>query len=356
MTDDKRQTHLVLTGRGGGGSGTQVQADWNQTDTEQPDYIKNKPTILTQWFGTQAEYDAIVTKDPNVIYNIEGSDNVQADWNQSDSSAEDYIKNKPSMSTETLTFTLQGGTTVTLNVYVASTETMVKYFYVEDISGSANTLSIVKENSDGGDAPTVEIFYSTDGNNWESMGSTDTTAITATIPANGKLYLKSTNNGLTDGNDTAFTMISASGSHNIGGNIMSLIAGDNFENAQPDLQSYFKRLFKNDTALVDASALVLPTTATTACYAETFSGCTSLTTTPVLQVAALSGYCYYRMFEYCTNLNSVTTYAQDISAENCINNWLDGVSSTGDFYNLGGATFASGVSGIPEGWTEHNSL
>lgn len=147
MTDDKRQTHLVLTGRGGGGSGEQVQADWNQTDTEQPDYIKNKPTIpaapvqsdwnesdtdslayiankptiLTQWFGTQAEYDAIVTKDPNVIYNIEGSDNVQADWNQSDSSAEDYIKNKPSMSTETLTFTLQGGTTQTITVYTQPT-------------------------------------------------------------------------------------------------------------------------------------------------------------------------------------------------------------------------------------------
>lgn len=165
MTDNNKKIHYILTGRGGGGSGTQVQADWNQTDTEQPDYIKNKPelatvattgdyddlsnkptipaapvqsdwneadtgslayiankpAILTQWFGTQQEYDAILVKDPNVIYNIEGSDNVQADWNQSDSSAEDYIKNKPSMSTETLTFTLQGGTTQTIVVYTQPT-------------------------------------------------------------------------------------------------------------------------------------------------------------------------------------------------------------------------------------------
>ena len=61
--------------------------------------LTNKPTIPTQWFGTQAEYDAILVKDPNTIYNIEGSDNVQADWNQSDSSADDYIKNKPTIPT-----------------------------------------------------------------------------------------------------------------------------------------------------------------------------------------------------------------------------------------------------------------
>lgn len=29
-----------------GGGGEQVQADWDQTDTEAPDYIKNKPTVL----------------------------------------------------------------------------------------------------------------------------------------------------------------------------------------------------------------------------------------------------------------------------------------------------------------------
>lgn len=29
---------------------------------------------------------------------------------------------------------------------------------------------------------------------------------------------------------------------------------------------------------------------------------------------------------------------------------------TGDFYNLGGATYTSGDSGIPTGWTEHTLL
>ena len=51
----------------------QVQVDWNQNDSEAVDYIKNKPTITP----TEPQ--------------------VQADWNQNDSEAVDYIKNKPSI-------------------------------------------------------------------------------------------------------------------------------------------------------------------------------------------------------------------------------------------------------------------
>ena len=49
----------------------QKQADWAQTDSTQVDYIKNKPTVgHVEWWGTQAEYDAVSSKDPNTIYNI----------------------------------------------------------------------------------------------------------------------------------------------------------------------------------------------------------------------------------------------------------------------------------------------
>lgn len=44
------------------------QSDWNQTDTTAGDYIKNKPTISAQ---------------------------IQTDWNQNDSTATDFIKNRP---------------------------------------------------------------------------------------------------------------------------------------------------------------------------------------------------------------------------------------------------------------------
>lgn len=54
--------------QGGGGA---VQSDWNQSDDTADDYIKNKPTI------------------PDA--------QIQSDWNQSDSTAKDFIKNKPTI-------------------------------------------------------------------------------------------------------------------------------------------------------------------------------------------------------------------------------------------------------------------
>lgn len=61
--------------------GAQVQSDWNQADTEAPDYIKNKPEIPTP------------------------VPQVQSDWNQNDNTAADYIKNRICYEeTETVTF------------------------------------------------------------------------------------------------------------------------------------------------------------------------------------------------------------------------------------------------------------
>lgn len=153
LNDTNKKRTVIVLGKGGGGQAESVEWDdiLNKpnfaTVATSGDYddLNDKPTILTQWFGTQAEYDAIATKDPNVIYNIEGSDNVQSDWNQTDTTADDYIKNKPTipaaqvnadwnansgvsqilnkpaMTTETLTFTLQGGTTQTVTVWTQPT-------------------------------------------------------------------------------------------------------------------------------------------------------------------------------------------------------------------------------------------
>lgn len=59
------------------GAEVNVQADWDQTDADADDYIKNKPTIP--------------------------SGQIQSDWTQSNTSSVDYIKNKPTnlMTTDT---------------------------------------------------------------------------------------------------------------------------------------------------------------------------------------------------------------------------------------------------------------
>ena len=44
MAENKR---LLILGKSGG-TGTQVQSDWAETDTESVSYIKNKPEMTTQ--------------------------------------------------------------------------------------------------------------------------------------------------------------------------------------------------------------------------------------------------------------------------------------------------------------------
>ena len=80
-----------------GGSGSQVQSDWSQVDNSQVDFIKNKPTVYNHWFGTQAQYDLLPTKDINTIYHIEGAAPMQSDWNEADPTSMAYINNKPSI-------------------------------------------------------------------------------------------------------------------------------------------------------------------------------------------------------------------------------------------------------------------
>lgn len=117
----------------------------------------------------------------------------------------------------------------------------------------------------------------------------------------------------------------------------------------------YRFMFQGCTGLTTAPALPATTLAHN-CYQSMFNDCKGLTTTPALPATTLADNCYNRMFSGCTSLNNVTSYANDISATSCISNWLFNVAATGDFYNLGSAVYPSGVSGIPSGWTEHNSL
>ena len=115
--------------------------------------------------------------------------------------------------------------------------------------------------------------------------------------------------------------------------------------------SCYSNMFYGCTSLTTAPELPA-TTLANYCYSNMFIRCSSLTTAPALPATTLAIYCYSSMFNGCTKLNSITVYAQDISATDCTTNWLLGVASTGTFNNMGFAPFSKGASGIPSGWTE----
>ena len=114
----------------------------------------------------------------------------------------------------------------------------------------------------------------------------------------------------------------------------------------------YKNLFENCYSLTSASELPA-TTMVEGCYQGMFNSCTHLTTAPTLPAKKLAKYSYRYMFSSCLKLNSVTSYANDISATECTHWWLDSVASTGTLHNLGTATYEKdSLDGIPVGWTE----
>jgi hypothetical protein len=479
MLDIKEKRHITVVGRGGASnidwedienkpdfatvatSGSyndltdkpeipgQVNADWDATSgvsqiLNKPNLatvatsgsyndLTDKPTILTQWFGTQAEYDAIETKDPNTIYNIEGGGQVQANWTENDSSDPSYIQNKPTLATvatsgsysdlsntpslatvatsgsyndltdkpdlthyvedtdlasvatsgsyndlsdkpdlthyvedtdlasvatsgsyndlsnkpeiptvpsmaiETLTFTIQGGTTKTIDFY-----TVPDYFYVENRTNSNGTFTIKKS---AAGAPSIQVYSSTDRINWTNMGTTSTSAMTINLPANGKTYLKATANNWSNGTSN-YNYFGTSYNYNVGGNIMSLLYGDSFVNKTtfPTNNGYvFSRLFLNNEKIISAENLILPaTTVTEYCYSQMFDGCTSLTTAPaILPATTLANNCYSNMFRYCRALTTAPVLPATTLASYCYSGMFSSCSALTTAPALPATTLAS---------------
>lgn len=162
----------------------------------------------------------------------------------------------------------------------------------------------------------VSISYSSDGGTtWTSIAPGDSE--TFTLEEGGKLMLKGINNTLwvDDGNyeGCGLTFTCNYGSFTAYGNIMSLLAGDNFTNAtlNTSYTDQFHSLFIDFTGLTHAKDIVLPANGESVDYAfsEMFSGCTNLEDVPVICTApsraALGQGTYAYMFDGCENLGYV---------------------------------------------------
>lgn len=187
------------------------------------------------------------------------------------------------------------------------------------------------------------IDYSTDGgDNWD----TTTGATTLNLSSGDTVQIKrqsSIAKSIFTGN-TAITF-------NVYGNIMSLLYGDNFVGeTSVSYNECFYSLFYN-SSVVDAGNLVLPTGLYSSCFSMMFKGCSNLTTAPEILATTLAGSSCANMFSDCSNLNYIKCMATDISATNCLYNWVKRVSSSGTFVKDANTTWPSGNSGIPNNWT-----
>ena len=168
----------------------------------------------------------------------------------------------------------------------------------------------------------------------------------------------------------------------LSGNIMSLIDGVGDALEIPN-DSCFSRLFRNSAIKTVSSDFLPATTLKSDCYRDLFSGCQNLTqapdlpattmedgcyngmfyncalltTAPELPAKVLVGGCYGYMFTYCNSLNYVKclavegTFNGDGTVPSALDNWLQGVASTGTIEKISGVSYEAGGNGIPEGWT-----
>lgn len=286
------------------------------------------------------------------------------------------------------------------------------YLYIENVDESDCELSSTTYTSKTlppSDKYTNKVEFSTDKKTWTTWNFD--TANTLTIPIGGKVYLRN-NSGVFNyyGTDGYYyiTSIKTTMKCNVGGNLNTLLNYNEEILDISDKRSCFRWLFKGGK-IVDASKLVMPaTTLSEYCYAEFFSGnssliappelpavnlapncyyrffyeCSSLTTSPSLPATTLADSCYENMYERCyilttspilpattlvpncyrwmfsgcRKLSSVTIYANTIAdnaADNALYNWLNNVSSSGTIYNYGVLPIPIKTpSGVPNGWKE----
>lgn len=243
--------------------------------------------------------------------------------------------------------------------------------------------------------------FATDITKLDNLSESDL-AWTPVVEAGQKILWKATYTFVEEPEVPGIGLFYSSGDYNISGNILSMVAGDNFTTVDiDDLNTTYllygtfglvnyqvlhkdatQGTFNTIPGPVDCSNLVLlpkhdgfeyymtfqccgkmttaPKLAVTELvggdYMYMFAGCESLTTAPVLPATILASSCYHGMFSGCKNLNNVTMLATDISAERCLSQMLPEVSATGTFNKAPGveiptATEDNNYTGIPAGWT-----
>ena len=245
-------------------------------------------------------------------------------------------------------------------IHIPSGDTLDKYAALIDPITSGETIEYL-DNPQG----YLSFKFVTDGTvKWQNVkgdieyskngGSTWTAFNGATVSATtgDEIWFKgSLTGGCGANNETSSSKFYTSGYFFASGNIQSLCG---FYNT---LQVYnFSYLFSKCSFLnIDENNKLLLPAATLAnrCYYYMFQGCASLTTAPELPATTLATYCYSFMFQECTSLNYIKAMFTTTPNTYCMDNWVDGVASSGTFVKNSAATWTSecGVSTYPCNWT-----
>lgn len=304
-------------------------------------------------------------------------------------------------SARTATITVTDGTNVsTISVSQEAYEDYAHQYFTMEVLSAGNINWRAGSNS----ATKRTIQYSKNGGSWVSITSS-TGGTSFSVAVGDKVRFKGTNTTYSTQSASTYsnTFYGTTAKVKLYGNIMSLVAGDNFQTAETFSSTYVFRSILSVSSVMDAENLILPATALTegcylglladtnitiapklpatnlakSCYWNIFLRCsnlvtpselpattmkescyramyygTSITTAPDLPAPTLATNCYYQMFEQCSKLNYIKCLATNISATTPLTNWVRGVPSSGTFVKDASMTsWPRGNNGIPNNWT-----
>ena len=171
------------------------------------------------------------------------------------------------------------------------------------------------------------LEYSTDTSTWTTWNGT--TTLSSVIRGNNNiLYLRGTENTVITGNNDGYRWILTGSNIACIGNIEYLLDYATVESGEhPTMAAYcYYYMFQGCTNLTQAP--VLPaTTLANHCYRSMFYGCTSLTKAPALPATTLADYCYQYMFKNCTSLTKAPALPALTLKNHCYGSMFNGCTS-----------------------------
>ena len=172
------------------------------------------------------------------------------------------------------------------------------------------------------------LEYSTDTSSW-SIWDGVAPLSSATSENNNVLHLRGTNNTKITGHSMDYKWVLTGSNISCSGNIENLLDYATVQaGGHPTMASYcYYSMFEDCTNLITAPRL--PATALNDnCYERIFRGCTALTTAPeLLPAMRLTRSCYSEMFYGCTNLVTAPTLPATTLAEGCYQDMFNGCTS-----------------------------
>lgn len=267
---------------------------------------------------------------------------------------------------------------------VPPTPTRHNWFYVQNINDAPESVDVY-EVGDGG----VMVEVSRDGFEWEEWITTEPDqTYTMELQPGEKVYMRSKTN--------SWENTGMMGMSKVGGNILSLVYGADFDDSQrtlPEGDHHFNYMF-SDSPLKDASDLIIDVekvynqsfwcmfnqctqlktppqirignVGENGCE-EMFSGCTALEYAPALTATVVDRYGYYRMFQGCTSLVSAPVIAVTDMGTRCCELMFYGCTALTQVSNLPATTLSqecylqmfqgcTALVDMPEIWAEETDI